>query len=78
MTRDRLNGKAQRQVRFRQGEKARSSDEANQQTTLIAVKRYLDFKYGDTRIDIVLPDGSAVKLVAGTDGRAYFQIPVND
>ena len=27
---------------------------------------------------IVLPDGSAVKLVAGTDGRAYFQIPVND
>ena len=31
MTRDRLNGKAQRRVRFRQGEKARSSDEANQQ-----------------------------------------------
>ncbi len=73
---DHLTYKSNQEHTHREGENDLRGCEPDAKTTCIEVHQYLDFAYGVNSIDITLPDESTAKLVAGEDGRVYFQVPV--
>lgn len=44
------------------------------ETGLVRLESYLDFRYGSNMIDVTLPDGAIIRLVAAADGSVYAQV----
>jgi hypothetical protein len=73
-----LTHELSRERTYRESEEEVLVRAPNEKTAFIDVQYYLDFKYGADRITVTLPDKSRANLMIRADGRAYFEVQVND